>query len=198
MKEKKSTTSSGPTTSLESPKASSRQKSCSRTSIAPSKIVNSDTVEYRVQGGNVKLSEGEFGGKQVSEVMLKFQKYPTKFVKDSNDLQKLIGFYRSLFDNSFGIDKIKYKLKLNYLTNQKDKRDNPPSKKLEKLKKERLEKPEKDRIRAEEDKIKVEEETKNKAKKENEEAWKKLGQIPAWKVVVGILFIIFLISKCNS
>ena len=84
------------------------------------------------------------------------------------------------------------------MANQKDKRDNPPSKKLEKLRKERLEKPEKDRIRAEEDKIKVEEETKNKAKKENEEAWKKLGQIPAWKVVVGILFIIFLISKCNS
>lgn len=137
-----------------------------------SKIVNSNTVEYRVEGGNGTLSEGEFGGKQISEVMIKYEKYPTKFVKDSNDLQKLIGFYRSLFDNSFGIDKIKSKLKDNYLTNQKDKRDNPPSKKLEKLKKERLEKPEKDRIRAEEDKIKVEEETKNKDKKtEGEKNW---------------------------
>ena len=164
-----------------------------------SKIANSVTVEYRVQGGNVKLSEGYFGGKQVSEVRLKYEKYPTKFVKDSNDLQKLIGFYRSLFDNSFGIDKIKYKLKLNYLTNQKDKRDNPPSKKLEKLKKERLEKPEKDRIRAEEDKIKVEEETKNKTKKEKTEGEKNWAEKnPILFLIIIIFIFIFLILRLET
>ena len=158
-----------------------------------SKIVNSNTVEYRVEGGNGTLSEGVFGDKHISTVMLKHKwentEYGIKFVKDSNDLQKLIGFYRSLFDNSFGIDigKIKSKLKDDYLTKQKSEIGILPSHTLEKLKKERLEKPEKDRIRAEEDKIKVEEETKNKDKKEKTEGEKN------WAEKNPILFLIICI-----